>query len=134
MKPAGERIHLSVDTVLKIHDTSIRRFGGNPTLRSRELLESAVAAPQAVFAGESVFADRIEIAAAYLYYICSNHPFVDGNKRTALGACIVFLKLNGIKPAPDSKDWESLTVHVAASRINRETTTKRLRELVESLL
>ena len=131
MTAAGHCVHLSVDTVLKIHNESVRRFGGDPGLRSRELLESAVAAPQAIFDGESVFTDRIEIAAAYLYYLCSNHPFVDGNKRTALGACVVFLKLNGIKTAPDSNHWERLTVDVAAGRINRETATVRLRELVE---
>ena len=131
MKPAGECIHLKVDIVQKIHAASIRRFGGSPKLRSLELLESAVAAPQAVFAGQSVFADRVEMAAAYLYYLSSNHPFVDGNKRTALAACIVFLKLNGIKPTPDSKEWESLAIDVAAGRINRESATKRLRELIE---
>lgn len=131
MKAPGDCVHLSVDTILKIHNESIRRFGGTPELRSRDLLESAVAAPQAAFGGDSVFADLIEVASAYLFYLCSNHPFVDGNKRTAFGACIVFLKLNGAKPVPDSKDWESLTLDVAAGRIDRETTTARLRELVE---
>ena len=91
MKAPGDCIHLSVDTVLKIHNESIRRFGGTPELRSRDLLESAVAAPQAAFGGESVFTDLIEVASAYLFYLCSNHPFVDGNKRTAL---VPFLRLN----------------------------------------
>jgi death-on-curing protein len=130
MNSPSDCVHLSVDTVLKIHKESIRRFGGNPDLRSRELLESAVAAPQAVFGGKTIFTDRIEIAAAYLYYICSNHPFIDGNKRTALASCIVFLKLNGLKLTPDSKDWESLTMDIAAGRISRETATVRLRERV----
>lgn len=131
MKGPHDCYHLSVDTVLKIHEESIRRFGGTPELRSRDLLESAVAAPQAGFGGQSVFADLVEIAAAYLFYLCSNHPFVDGNKRTALGACIVFLKLNGAKPSPDSPAWEILTLDVAAGKIGREETTGRLRELVE---
>ena len=131
MNSSAECVHLSVDTVLKIHNESIRRFGGAPELRSRDLLESAVAAPQAAFEGESVFSDLIDVAAAYLFYLCSNHPFVDGNKRTALGACIVFLKLNGARPAPDSPDWETLTLDVAAGRIDREATTARLRGLIE---
>jgi death on curing protein len=130
MKGPHDCYHLSVDTVLKIHEESIRRFGGTPELRSRDLLESAVAAPQAGFGGQSVFADLVEIAAAYLYYLCSNHPFIDGNKRTALGACIVFLKLNGAKPSPDSPAWEALTLDVAAGKIGREETTVRLRDLV----
>lgn len=132
MREANDCFHLSVDTVLKIHEKSIRRFGGSPELRSRDLLESAVAAPGAAFGGESVFSDVIEVAAAYLFYLCSNHPFVDGNKRTALGACIVFLKLNGALPSPDSPDWETLTLDVAAGRIDRDTTTERLRTLVET--
>lgn len=132
MREPNDCFHLSVDTVLKIHEESVRRFGGSPELRSRDLLESAVAAPQAAFGGESVFSDVIEIAAAYLFYLCSNHPFVDGNKRTALGACIVFLKLNGARPTPDSPDWEALTLDVAGGRIDRDATTKRLRALVDA--
>jgi death-on-curing protein len=62
-------------------------------VREPALLESAVAAPQATFGGQSVFADLIEVAAAYLFYLCKNHPFIDGSKRAALGACIVFLRL-----------------------------------------
>lgn len=63
--------------------------------RDINLLQSAVAAPQASFGGVSAFSDTVEIAGAYLYYLCSNHPFVDDNKRVALGACLVFLQLNG---------------------------------------
>jgi prophage maintenance system killer protein len=72
--------------------------------------------PRAGFGGRSVFADLVEIAAAYRFYLCSNHPFVDGNKRTALGAWIVFLKLNGATPSPDFPTWETLTLDVAAEK------------------
>jgi death-on-curing protein len=99
-------------------------------VREVPLLESAVAAPQASVGGKSPYAGLIEVAAAYLYYLCKNHPFVDGNKRTALGACIVFLRLNGIEPKADGVEWEELTLAVAASTINRDETTGRLRELV----
>jgi len=77
-----------------------------------------------------MYADLPEIAAAYLYYICRNHPFIDGNKRAALGACLVFLRLNGFTPAPDGPLWEELTLDVAASRIDRDQTTSRLRALL----
>ena len=82
--------------------------------------------------GEPVFTDALEIAAAYLFYLCRNHPFVDGNKRTALATCLVFLSENGLLPDEqlDADEWEALTLDVAVSRIDREQTTERLRLLV----
>lgn len=62
--------------------------------------------------------------------MCKNRPFIDGNKRTALGACIVFLRLNGIEPKADGPEWEELTLAVAASKMDREGTTARLRTLL----
>ena len=114
----------------EIHTKAIARFGGSDGLRDRGLLESAVLTPQSTFAGESPFADIVEVAAAYLFYLCKNHPFVDGNKRVALGACLVFLKLNLITPDPDSQEWESLTLEVAAGELTRAETTERLRGLL----
>lgn len=125
-----ECFHLTVDIVLEIHAAAIADFGGSDGLRERALLESAVAAPQATYGGESVYADVPEMAAAYLFYICRNHPFIDGNKRAALGACLVFLRLNGYQPAPDGLDWEQLTLDVAASKLDRDATTERLRALL----
>jgi len=65
-----------------------------------------------------------------LYYLCRNHPFIDGNKRAALGACIVFLRLNGVEPRPDGPEWEELVLAIAASSLDREQATIRLRELL----
>ena len=121
---------LPVSLVREVHAEAIARFGGSDGLRDEALLESAVAAPQATFGGESVYDSIEEIAAAYLFYLCRNHPFVDGNKRVALGACITFLRLNGIEPAPDGPEWEHLTLDVAASKLDRDATTKRLKALV----
>ncbi len=123
-------IHLTVDIVREIDGEVLAAFGGADGIRDQGLLESAVAAPQATFAGESPFSDVGEIAAAYLFYLCRNHPFVDGNKRTAMTAAIVFLRLNEIETAPDSAAWEELVLDVAASRIDREETTLRLRKLL----
>jgi death-on-curing protein len=94
------------------------------------LLESAVAAPQVTIQGFSPFADLVEVAGAYLFYLCRNHPFIDGNKRAALGACLVFLRLNGLEPSEDSQKWTELTYAVADTSIDREETTRRLRPLV----
>ena len=123
-------LHLTVDIVLEIHAEAIAQFGGSEGLRDRALLESAIAAPQASFGGESPFTDAVDIAGAHLFYLCSNHPFLDGNKRAALGACLVFLQLNGFTPAPDSQDWENLTLAVAAGAMSRDDVTMTLRKLL----
>ena len=120
---------LTTAQVVEIHAVMLKKFGGSPGIRDEGLMESAVAAPQATAFGVSPFADLVEVAAAYLFYLCRNHPFVDGNKRTAMTACIAFLKLNGIEPAPDGGDWEKLVPDVASSKLNREQTTERLRSL-----
>lgn len=122
--------HLTVDIVREIHAEAIAAFGGPDGVRDVALLESAVAAPQATSGGRSPFKDLHEVAASYLFYLCRNHPFIDGNKRTALGACIVFLRLNGIEPRRDGQHWEDLTMAIAASAIDRDEATKRLRKLL----
>ena len=123
-------VHLTVTQVIEIHAIVLEGFGGMDGIADRGLLESAVAAPQATVFGQSPYADLIEVAAAYLFYICRNHPFRDGNKRAAITAAIVFLRLNGIDPRPDSPAWESLVLDVAASRLDRNQTTQRLRKLI----
>ena len=99
------------------------------------MLESAVAAPQATMMGEPLIRDPIEIAAAYLFYICRNHPFVDGNKRTPLAGCLTFLAENKLLPSENLpvEDWEDLVLDVAASRIDRVETTARLEKLLAAL-
>jgi death-on-curing protein len=122
--------HLTVEIVKEIHAAALKGFGGAEGLREPSLLESAVAAPQVTIGGYSPFADLAEVAAAYLFYLCRNHPFLDGNKRTALGACLVFLRLNGVEPKPDSVKWESLTFAIAAAQLDRDEATKQLRLLL----
>jgi death on curing protein len=124
-------LHLSVEIVRELHAEAIARFGGSDGVRETALLESAVAAPQASFGGKSAYRDLAEVAAAYLYYLCQNHPFIDGNKRTALGACIVFLRLNGVETKPDGPEWEALVLAVAAGAMNRDQAAVRLREFLE---
>ena len=102
-------LHLSTDLAREIHAAAIARFGGSKALRDPALLESAVAAPRAGVRGKSLFRDLAEVAAAYLFYLSRNDPFHDGNKRAALGACLTFLRLNGISLPPDSLEWKTLT-------------------------
>jgi death-on-curing protein len=122
--------HLTLEIVKEIHVAALEGFGGAEGVREPSLLESAVAAPQVTIGGYSPFADLAEVAAAYLFYHCRNHPFLDGNKRTALGACLVFLRLNGVEPKQDSAKWESLTFAIAAAQIDRDEATKQLRALL----
>jgi death on curing protein len=133
--PERELLYLDAEGVLAIHAEVLAAHGGSPGLRDQGLLESAVAAPQASFGGELLIKDPVEIAAAYLFYLCRNHPFVDGNKRTALAAALVFLKQNGLLknpglPVQNVDAWEALILDVAASRIDREQTTAWLRKLL----
>jgi death-on-curing protein len=124
--------HPTVEAVIAIHSEVLAAHGGGSGIRSRELLESAVAAPQATMMGAPMISDPIEIAAAYLFYLCANHAFVDGNKRVALATCLVFLSENGLlkNESLDADDWESLTLAVAAGSLNRADVTARLRGLL----
>ncbi len=124
--------HPKVESVLAIHKAVLAAHGGSQGLRSQPLLESAVAAPQASMMGQLVISDPIEIAAAYLFYLCSNHPFVDGNKRVGLATCLVFLAENGLLPneALACDPWEALIISLAAGELDRESLTQRLRQLL----
>lgn len=116
-------LHLTIEIVRAIHAEAPRQFGGLEGVRDENLLASAVLTPQSTFGGKSPYADIMEIAGAYLFYLCRNHPFLDGNKRTAM---------MGSEPAPDSERWEKLMLDVAGSELDRDQTTKRLRRLLKS--
>lgn len=128
-------VNLTVSAVKAIHREVLAAHGGAPGLRDEKLLESAVAAPRATMVGEPLIADPVEVAAACLFYLCRNHPFVDGNKRVALATCLVFLSENGLLPDEhlDRDAWEALTLDVAASRLDRTQTTLRLRSLLDPI-
>jgi death-on-curing protein len=104
---------LDVDHVLAIHRRMIDEFGGSREVRDRGLLESAVAMPAARFGGKYLHDWPAEMAGAYLFHLCKNHPFVDGNKRTALAAAEVFLLLNNLKLKAGNVALERLTLGVA---------------------
>jgi death on curing protein len=118
--------HLTVDAVKAIHREVLSAHGGAAGLRDEALIESAVAAPQATMMGQPLMSEPIEIAAAYLFYLCRNHAFVDGNKRTALAACLVFLELNDLltEDKLPADVWEEFVLDVASSKIDREATTR----------
>jgi death on curing protein len=125
--------HLTVSAVKAIHTEVLAAHSGARGIRDQALLESAVAAPQASMMGEPLISDPTEIAAAYLFYLCRNHPFIDGNKRTALAACLVFVESNGLLPNTKlpTSEWETFVLDVAASQLDRDQTTARLRKLLK---
>jgi death-on-curing protein len=123
---------LTVTAVEAIHEEVLAAHGGMPGLRDRALFESAMAAPQAAYAGNALIKNVMDVAAAYLFYLCRNHPFNDGNKRTALATCLVFLEANEQLPEPDLPgkridEWETLILDIAASRVDRAVATRRFR-------
>jgi death-on-curing protein len=129
---SGEFKHPTIEAVLAIHVEVLAAHGGGSGVRSRDLLESAIAAPQATLMGVPLIVDPFECSAAYLFYLCGNHPLVDGNKRTALATCLVVLSLNDLLPTEelDVDAWENLTLEVASGRLSRKETTDRLRALL----
>jgi death-on-curing protein len=86
---------LSLSEVLEIHQDQVIRYGGSPGIRDLELLKSALGMPMSTFGGEYLHTNIYEMAAAYLFHIAKNHPFIDGNKRVGAVAALIFLALNG---------------------------------------
>lgn len=121
-------VFLTPGNVLEIHQRMIRDFGGAPRVRDQGLLESAVMLPAARFGGEFLHAGLPVMAAAYLFHICRNHPFMDGNKRTALASAEIFLLLNGYNLAAGDAELEKLTLGVAEGSMSKEAVVSFFRE------
>ena len=115
--------YLSTDAVLALHRQVVERWGGAPGVRDVGALESAVAQPLMAVGGADLYPTTVEKAAALGFFIISNHPFVDGNKRTGHAAMETMLYLNGyiINAAVD--DQEKIILAVAASKMTREEFT-----------
>ncbi|HEX6085130.1 MAG TPA: type II toxin-antitoxin system death-on-curing family toxin [Thermoanaerobaculia bacterium] len=111
---------LTLEDVLHIHENRIRKYGGSTGVRDTGLLESAMGNAEATFGGEYLHPTLFDMAAAYLYGICRNHPFLDGNKRTALACALAFLGLNGLKVRADREEVYGLVIGVAEGRVTKE--------------
>jgi death on curing protein len=120
---------LDVDDVLTIHDEAFAAFGGSAGVCEAALLASAVAMPQASFGGELLHEDVFAMAAAYAFHIAQNQPFVDGNKRTAILAAIVFLDLNGIEIPEATDELYDAMIGIAERRLGKEDVAAVLRRL-----
>ena len=111
---------LNVEDVEAIHARMIAEYGGSDGLRDRGLLDSASAMPSATFGGQFLHEGLPTMAAAYLFHLCKNHPFVDGNKRVGLASAIAFLLLNGHELIASKLEAEELTLGVADSSVSKE--------------
>lgn len=106
-------VFLTLDEVLALHADQIRRYGGRPGVRAFDLLQSAIAAPAATFGGAFLHDGLHEMAAAHLFHVVRDHPFVDGNKRSGLIAMLAFLGLNGLRLDADPDALADLVTGVA---------------------
>lgn len=116
---------LSTETVLRIHARNLEAFGGPSGIVDPGAVESAVAAAQNhhLYTGGDLF----DLAAVLLWHLASDHPFADGNKRTALASALVFLAINGVELAQDDDRFEALTLAVARGEMKKEQVAENLR-------
>jgi death-on-curing protein len=104
---------LTLDEVVAIHRDQIERYGGSPGVRDWGLLKSAIALPAATFGGQYLHSDHCEMAAAYLFHLVQNHPFIDGNKRVGAVAADVFLTMNDLKLDVSQDNFADVVLEVA---------------------
>jgi death-on-curing protein len=121
-------VFLTLGEVIEIHRDQIDKYGGDPGIRDLGLLQSAMAMPAAGFGGRYLHTDLYEMAAAYLFHIIQNHPFVDGNKRTGAVVSLVFLSLNEVDLEADEQEFERIVLGVAQGKIDKASVAEFFRK------
>jgi death-on-curing protein len=119
---------LTLEEVIEIQADQIERYGGSPGTRDKDLLQSAVAMPESGFGEHYLHGDLFEMAAAYLFHLVRNHPFVDGNKRVGAMAAFTFLKLNGLTLTAGNTEFESVVLSVAQGKMGKAGVAEFLRK------
>lgn len=122
---------LSYSQVIDIHQDQIESLGGTSGVRDEGLLDSALAQPQASFGGELLHPTIHEQAAAYLFHLAKNHPFVDGNKRTAFAVMDTFLNLNGYRLNLSQDEAYTLVMQVATGEMSKEDLAAFLQQYIQ---
>jgi death-on-curing protein len=123
-----EPLFLSLDEVVEIHGQQIGHYGGSLGVRDFGGLESALSTPQATFGGEYLHQSMPSMAAAYLFHICQNHPFVDGNKRVGANAAVTFLLVNDWEPDFEPDEFADLVLSVASGVMDKAELTARFEQ------
>lgn len=122
---------LTKEIVLAFHEDQLQQYGGKEGVRDESLLESALAQSEASFGGDYVHTDIFHMAAAYGFHICQNHPFFDGNKRTALIAMYTFLFVNGYRIVADKKSLFAIVMDLANGKISKDELSEFLKTNTE---
>jgi death on curing protein len=128
-----EPTFLDLTDVIAIHRDQVERYGGSFGIRDVGLLESAIAMPAAGFGSQFLHKDIYEMAAACLFHLVQNHPFVDGNKRVGAMAAYAFLDVNGIELIADPDEYTNLVLSVAKGEANKAAIAEFLRVNSKSL-
>jgi len=128
--PSKPLRYLSAADVLRIHQDTLEHEGGTAGIRDMGLLESAVATARQELFGVVLHPDLASKAAAYLYHIARNHPFLDCNKRAAAMAALVFLHANGARRLPEPDQLEQATLAIAAGQMSKEAAVTWMRAQV----
>ncbi|MBI2028992.1 type II toxin-antitoxin system death-on-curing family toxin [Candidatus Gottesmanbacteria bacterium] len=119
--------YLTLEQILVIHQDQVNRFGGLTGLKSLELLESTVYRPQSTFGGKELYPTLFDKAAALVHSLLLNHPFVEGNKRTAIVAMVIFLHINGIHILAKNDEIVTLALEIENRKMNIEKISKWLK-------
>jgi len=112
--------YLTIDEIFAIHDRAIREYGGSPELMILGHLEATLAAPRQTMFGEELYPNVLSKAAILFYLLIKNHPFLDGNKRTAFLALMRFLNLNDYTLSATNDELYQFTIDVASSVLAKE--------------
>lgn len=112
-------VFLTLDDIIESHQNQIDTYGGSHGIRDIGLLESAIAQPEASFGGQYLHADIFQMAAAYIYHLVMNHPFVDGNKRVGLEAALIFLEINNENLNASDEELVDLVLKTTAGQIGK---------------
>jgi len=123
-----EVLLLRLESVRELHAYQLDTYGGIAGVRDEALLESAVAMPAATFAGQLLHRDVVEMAAAYLFHLVKNHPFLDGNKRVGAAAAATFLRMNGIGLTASNAEYAELTLNVACGNADKAVIAQFFRD------
>ncbi len=124
----SEPIFLTFAEIIEIHNYQIENFGGASGVRDMELLKSALGMPSATFGGTFLHPTIYEMAAAYLFHLVENHPFVDGNKRVGAMAALVFLDMNGIDFEASDEEFTAMVLRVASGKMSKAEITLFLKK------
>ncbi|MBJ7403941.1 MAG: type II toxin-antitoxin system death-on-curing family toxin [Bradyrhizobium sp.] len=126
MSDPQEPLWITYEQAVAIHSRQLRRFGGAPGLRDEGMLRSALDRPINKWRYEQVSLD--ELAAAYAFGLAKNHAFVDGNKRIAFMAMMVFLHKNGVAFSPDPAEATTIILSLAAGEVSEESLVRWIRD------